>query len=95
MHWTNNFPEFTGRVCPAPCEEACVLNINSTPVTIKLIEKSIIDHAWTEGWMEMPLALGDRIGALVGAAPGQAVVADSTTVCFYKAVSAALASKIS
>ena len=47
-------------------------------------------RAWTEGWMEVPLALGDRIGALVGAAPGQAVVADSTTVCFYKAVSAAL-----
>ena len=47
-------------------------------------------RGWTEGWMEMPAALGDRIGALVGAAPGQAVVADSTTVCFYKAVSAAL-----
>jgi glutamate synthase (NADPH/NADH) small chain len=46
LHSTNNFPEFTGRVCPAPCEEACVLNINNDPVTIKQIEKQIIDHAW-------------------------------------------------
>ncbi|MGH7249299.1 MAG: glutamate synthase subunit beta, partial [Pseudomonadota bacterium] len=51
LHWTNNFPEFTGRVCPAPCEEACVLNINNDPVTIKVIEKNIIDHAWAEGWV--------------------------------------------
>ena len=49
LHSTNNFPEFTGRICPAPCEESCVLNINNDPVTIKLIEKSIIDHAWAEG----------------------------------------------
>src|ERR671914_1075570 len=48
---TNNFPEFTGRVCPAPCEEACVLSINSKPVTIKLIEQSIIDRAFEEGWV--------------------------------------------
>ena len=46
---TNNFPEFTGRVCPAPCEEACVLTINEKPVTIKLIEQSISDHAWGAG----------------------------------------------
>ena len=52
LHSTNNFPEFTGRVCPAPCEEACVLNINNDPVTIKLIEKNIIDHAWAEGWID-------------------------------------------
>ena len=52
LHSTNNFPEFTGRVCPAPCEEACVLNINNDPVTIKLIEKNIIDHAWSEGWVD-------------------------------------------
>src|SRR5262252_3754568 len=51
LHATNNFPEMTGRVCPAPCEEACVLNINNEPVTIKLIEKNIIDHAWSEGWV--------------------------------------------
>jgi hypothetical protein len=48
---TNNFPEFTGRVCPAPCEEACVLGINDKPVTIKLIEQNIIDHAFNEGWV--------------------------------------------
>jgi glutamate synthase (NADPH/NADH) small chain len=71
LHWTNNFPEFTGRVCPAPCEEACVLNINSTPVTIKLIEKSIIDHAWTEGWITPqpnPRKTGKRV-AVVGSGP--------------------------
>ena len=49
---TNNFPEFTGRVCPAPCEEACVLGINDKPVTIKLIEQNIIDYAFTAGWVE-------------------------------------------
>jgi len=48
---TNNFPEFTGRVCPAPCEEACVLGINEKPVTIKLIEQNIIDRAFAEGWV--------------------------------------------
>ena len=57
MRWrclfkTNNFPEFTGRVCPAPCEEACVLGINEKPVTIKLIEQNIIDHAFEEGWVK-------------------------------------------
>src|SRR5947207_7003616 len=51
LHSTNNFPEFTGRICPAPCEEACVLNINDDPVTIKQIEKQIIDHAFAEGWV--------------------------------------------
>src|ERR1700733_997871 len=71
LHWTNNFPEFTGRVCPAPCEEACVLNINSTPVTIKLIEKNIIDHAWNEGWITpqpAPRSTGKRV-AVVGSGP--------------------------
>ena len=51
LHSTNNFPEFTGRICPAPCEEACVLNINNDPVTIKNIEKNIIDHAFDRGWV--------------------------------------------
>ena len=51
LHATNNFPEFTGRICPAPCEEACVLGINDDPVTIKQIEKPIIDHAFDEGWI--------------------------------------------
>src|SRR5437762_7180653 len=50
LHKTNNFPEFTGRVCPAPCEGSCVLGINAPPVTIKTIECAIIDRAWEEGW---------------------------------------------
>ena len=71
LHSTNNFPEFTGRVCPAPCEEACVLNINNDPVTIKLIEKNIIDHAWAEGWVQpqpAPRSSGKRV-AVVGSGP--------------------------
>src|SRR5258706_11080026 len=51
LHSTNNFPEFTGRVCPAPCEAACTLNINNDPVGIKSIEHAIIDKAWSEGWV--------------------------------------------
>ncbi len=51
LHSTNNFPEFTGRVCPAPCEAACTLNINSDPVGIKSIEHKIIDKGWEEGWV--------------------------------------------
>jgi glutamate synthase (NADPH) small chain len=71
LHSTNNFPEFTGRVCPAPCEEACVLNINNDPVTIKLIEKNIIDHAWDAGWVT-PLPATRKTGkrvAVVGSGP--------------------------
>src|SRR5215471_3971716 len=51
LHATNNFPEFTGRICPAPCEAACVLSINEPPVTIKQIEKTIVDRAWEEGYI--------------------------------------------
>ena len=51
LHATNNFPEFTGRICPAPCEASCVLGINEKPVSIKLIERSIVDRAWDEGWI--------------------------------------------
>jgi glutamate synthase (NADPH) small chain len=68
---TNNFPEFTGRVCPAPCEEACVLNINEKPVTIKLIEQSIIDHAFANGWIA-PRPPERRTGkkvAVIGSGP--------------------------
>jgi glutamate synthase (NADPH) small chain len=71
LHSTNNFPEFTGRVCPAPCEEACVLNINDAPVTIKQIEKQIIDHAFAEGWVA-PQPPSRRTGkkvAVVGSGP--------------------------
>jgi glutamate synthase (NADPH/NADH) small chain len=55
LHSTNNFPEFTGRICPAPCEEACVLRINADPVGIKSIEHAIIDKAWGEGWVQPQL----------------------------------------
>jgi len=52
LHSTNNFPEFTGRICPAPCEAACTLNIDDNPVTIKTIECAIIDKAWENGWVK-------------------------------------------
>ncbi len=71
LHATNNFPEFTGRICPAPCEEACVLNINNDPVTIKQIEKQIIDHAFKAGWI-VPTPPSRRTGkrvAVVGSGP--------------------------
>ena len=71
LHATNNFPEFTGRICPAPCEAACVLGINEPPVTIKVIEKSIIEHAFREGWIHPqppPARTGKRI-AIVGSGP--------------------------
>src|SRR5689334_5208941 len=51
LHSTNNFPEFTGRVCPAPCEAACTLNINNDPVAIKSIEQAIVDKGWRENWI--------------------------------------------
>ena len=71
LHSTNNFPEFTGRICPAPCEAACVLGINEPPVTIKLIEKTIVERAWEEGWIqpEPPeMRTGKRV-AVVGSGP--------------------------
>jgi glutamate synthase (NADPH) small chain len=71
LHSTNNFPEFTGRICPAPCEAACVLGINEPPVTIKLIEKTIVERAWQEGWIkaEPPeVRTGKRV-AVVGSGP--------------------------
>ena len=52
LHSTNNFPEFTGRICPAPCEAACTLNIDDNPVTIKTIECAIVDRGWDEGWVD-------------------------------------------
>jgi len=71
LHQTNNFPEFTGRICPAPCEAACTLNINSNPVGIKSIEHAIIDRAWAEGWVRpQPAAVksGKKV-AVVGSGP--------------------------
>ena len=52
LHATNNFPEFTGRICPAPCEASCTLSVNSDPVTIEMIEKQIVEHAWENGWVK-------------------------------------------
>jgi glutamate synthase (NADPH/NADH) small chain len=71
LHSTNNFPEFTGRICPAPCEEACTLNINSDSVTIKLIEKQTIDRAFANGWVKAEPAeekTGKKV-AIVGSGP--------------------------
>lgn len=71
LHATNNFPEFTGRLCPAPCETACVLGINQPAVTIKQVEVSIIDRAWDEGWVQpqVPARLSGRTVAVVGSGP--------------------------
>ena len=71
LHATNNFPEFTGKLCPAPCEASCVLGINSDPVTIKQIEASIIERAWDEGWVvpEPPKRLSGKTVAIVGSGP--------------------------
>ena len=71
LHKTNNFPEFTGRVCPAPCEGSCVLGINEPPVTIKNMEVSIIDRAWEEGWVvpEPPTKRTGKSVAVVGSGP--------------------------
>jgi len=71
LHATNNFPEFTGKLCPAPCEEACVLNINDDPVTIKTIEQRIIDHAWEKGWVlaNPPAERTGKTVAVVGSGP--------------------------
>jgi glutamate synthase (NADPH) small chain len=71
LHSTNNFPEFTGRICPAPCEAACTLNINDDPIGIKSIEHAIIDKAWSEGWVKPVIAkhkTGKKI-AIVGSGP--------------------------
>ncbi len=71
LHATNNFPEFTGRICPAPCEASCVLDINDDAVTIKQIEQSIIDRAWEEGWVkaEPPAARSGKTVAVIGSGP--------------------------
>ena len=71
LHATNNFPEFTGRLCPAPCEAACVLGINAIAVSIKQVEKSIIDHAFQEGWIvpEPPTLRTGKKVAVIGSGP--------------------------
>lgn len=71
LHATNNFPEFTGRICPAPCEESCTLNIDDVPVTIKTIEYSIVERAWQEGWIQprIPKHRSGKRVAVVGSGP--------------------------
>jgi glutamate synthase (NADPH/NADH) small chain len=81
LHATNNFPEFTGTLCPAPCEAACVLAINDDPVTIKQVEIEIIDRAWEEGWVP-PVAPSVRTGrkvAVVGSGPAGLAAAQQLT----------------
>jgi glutamate synthase (NADPH/NADH) small chain len=81
LHATNNFPEFTGRLCPAPCEAACVLGINAEPVTIKQVEVSIADRAWAEGWVRPvpPARLTGRRVAVVGSGPAGLAAAQQLT----------------
>src|SRR5436190_14786802 len=71
LHSTNNFPEFTGRICPAPCEASCVLGINEPPVTIKQIEKTIVDYAFAQGWIrpEPPAVRSGKRVAVIGSGP--------------------------
>jgi len=71
LHSTNNFPEFTGRICPAPCEASCVLNIDDAPVTIKSIECAIVDRGWDEGWVkpQVPATKTGKKVAVVGSGP--------------------------
>jgi glutamate synthase (NADPH) small chain len=81
LHATNNFPEFTGRLCPAPCETSCVLGINQDPVTIKQVELEIVDRAWAEGWItpRIPrVKTGKRI-AVVGSGPAGLAAAQQLT----------------
>src|SRR5690606_30924508 len=81
LHATNNFPEFTGRLCPAPCESACVLGINQPAVTIKQIEVSIIDQAWEKDWVtpQPPERLTGKTVAVVGSGPAGLAAAQQLT----------------
>jgi glutamate synthase (NADPH/NADH) small chain len=81
LHTTNNFPEFTGRLCPAPCETACVVGINQDPVTIKQVEVEIVDRAWQEGWIEPQIPsvkTGKRV-AVIGSGPSGLAAAQQLT----------------
>ena len=81
LHATNNFPEFTGRLCPAPCEPACVLGINQDPVTIKNVEVAIIDRAWDSGWVspQPPERLSGKTVAVIGSGPAGLAAAQQLT----------------
>ena len=86
LHATNNFPEFTGRLCPAPCEAACVLGINSDAVTIKQVEVEIIDRAWAEGWVrpQPPVRQTGRTVAVIGSGPAGLAAAQQLTRAGYQ-----------
>jgi len=88
LHSTNNFPEFTGRICPATCEAACTLNLNDQPVTIKSIECAIIDKAWENGWIEPQISAhrtGKRI-AIVGSGPAGLACAQQLARAGYEVI---------
>lgn len=88
LHSTNNFPEFTGRVCPAPCEAACTLNLTDAPVTIKSIECAIVDKGWEEGWIrpEMPTHRTEKTVAVVGSGPAGLACAQQLARVGHKVV---------
>src|ERR671917_2169684 len=81
LHATNNFPEFTGRLCPAPCETSCVLGINQDPVSIKQVEVEIVDRAWQEGWItpQIPSVKTGKRVAVVGSGPSGLAAAQQLT----------------
>jgi glutamate synthase (NADPH/NADH) small chain len=81
LHATNNFPEFTGRLCPAPCESACVLGINANPVAIKQVEVEIIDRAWDEGWVtpQLPTVKTGKRVVVIGSGPAGLAAAQQLT----------------
>jgi glutamate synthase (NADPH/NADH) small chain len=81
LHATNNFPEFTGRLCPAPCESACVLGINADPVSIKQVEVEIVDRAWSEGWItpQVPSVRTGKRVAVIGSGPAGLAAAQQLT----------------
>jgi len=88
LHATNNFPEFTGRLCPAPCEGACVLGISEEPVSIKQVEVEIIDRAWDEGWVTpiRPHTLTGKAVAVVGSGPAGLAAAQQLTRAGHRVV---------
>ncbi len=88
LHATNNFPEFTGRLCPAPCESACVLGINQDPVAIKQIEVEIIDRAWDEGWVtpQVPSVRTGKRVAVIGSGPAGLAAAQQLTRAGHEVV---------
>ncbi len=88
LHATNNFPEFTGRLCPAPCESACVLGINDDPVAIKQVEVEIIDRAWDEGWVvpQLPTVKTGKRVVVIGSGPSGLAAAQQLTRAGHEVV---------